>query len=178
MHAAIDPSDSNSEKSHDLAQAIETLQEFLIVDGKLQQAQKSGVNVDTLQSKLEDLHKQLLQSGRSLIDPETIVPIEELEFRAALAKALLLLPQIKANLAAPEDILDTAGSKTITFYRTDFLSDVYLDRVENAAVPETLQSMCRKRLRIPAERMEQIISESREDDRRSSGRGGVAPSRP
>jgi len=71
-------------------------------------------------NELREVHDRLLAQSAHLVEPSAIAAMTDNEARAIFAKSLLLVAQLKHSVASPEGIIDTAGSRTLELYESDF----------------------------------------------------------
>ncbi|MBI3319205.1 MAG: hypothetical protein HYZ89_01270 [Candidatus Omnitrophica bacterium] len=137
----------------------------------VEELHRQGKRVPSLeqQTQLTDLHDRLVSGSATLLEPETLADLSETELAQLFARSVCFLTRLKECVAADQDdVLDTAGSRTLALCEADFyrspenlralrmrlqtsleLSHTELDRIE-AEVEDDLADARRKQLIIRA----------------------------
>lgn len=97
---------------------------------------------------LSELHDLLVHSSAELLEPLALADLPEEQTTRLLAKALFLVTHINQCLVGGDEVLDTAGSRTLPLYEADFYRST-----ENL---ERLRTHLERRLGIPREELATI----------------------
>jgi hypothetical protein len=97
---------------------LELLQSFSDQDLLMRQG-AAPPSLDQIES-LRKTHDRLLTAASALIDPDALADFPADDMARLFARSVLLVTRLKSCIAAENDIIDTAGSRTLPGYRADF----------------------------------------------------------
>ncbi|MBI3469093.1 MAG: hypothetical protein HY000_39315 [Planctomycetes bacterium] len=98
---------------------LEDLRGFIDLQEEVRGRGESGA-LPEQQDRLIELHDRLLSQSAALLDPDALADLPDSTLHRLFARSVLLLVRFEECVAAGPEVLDTAGSQTLRFYRADF----------------------------------------------------------
>ena len=108
------------EKWSDIVNKVE---KFFNASTAYQNQKCAGQSTAETEQKLKTLHDALIQEQTLLLEPDVIEPLDVQGMNFVFAKSLLLQSALRFNLAEEDLYLDTAGSKTLHKFRSEYIGD-------------------------------------------------------
>ncbi|MGE0606771.1 MAG: hypothetical protein AB7O62_06560 [Pirellulales bacterium] len=71
-------------------------------------------------AELVELHERLVAKSASLLEPESLSDLGDDDLARLFARGMLLVMRLKDCIAADQEVLDTAGSRTLSALEADF----------------------------------------------------------
>ncbi len=97
---------------------LEDLQAFLSRERELKALQRP---IDAAeQAELVNLHDRLVERSQALLEARAIADLSPRELGQTLLRSVLALVQLRQVVVADQPVLDTAGSRTLALFETDF----------------------------------------------------------
>lgn len=103
----------------DWRSVLDDLAEFV----SLEQQLRADPNNETLVDRICKLHDQLIVGSNHLLEPHALDDIDSNLIDRMFARSVFLMTHIAASVAGDDDVLDTAGCRTLHLYEADFLAD-------------------------------------------------------
>jgi hypothetical protein len=101
------------------APVLENLREFGELVAALE-SDKAAAPTDPRRARISELHLRILYESESLLEPEVLLDLSDQRLAQLFARSVLFLLRLKESVTAGERVLDTAGSRTLALYESDF----------------------------------------------------------
>lgn len=98
---------------------LDDLAEFVSLEQQLRAEPGNGQLID----RIRTLHDQLVEGSDRLLEPHALDDIDPQLIERMFARSVFLVTHIATSVAGDDEVLDTAGCRTLHLYEADFLAD-------------------------------------------------------
>jgi|GEM_PF-1539128 len=78
---------------------------------------------EALTKEIREVHDRLIAGSNELLEPKALDDLDDLAIHRMFARAVFLTMRIEQAVAGDDEILDTAGCRTLPLYEADFYLD-------------------------------------------------------
>lgn len=113
--------------------------EDLMAFQDLERALRERPDDDALLLHIDQLHQRLVEGSVALLEPHVLDDLTSEQLHRMFARAVFLLMRIASSVAGDDELLDTAGCRTLHLYEADFLADPgHQEQLRDALIRSTL----------------------------------------